>query len=293
MLNLGILCSGDLGLITLGQLTKTYTVQFVLTDRNSKGIIRFSEQNNIPVYAGNPRGGKGYNFIKQFVADVIISINYIFLIEEDIINHAEQLTFNLHGSLLPKYRGRTPHVWSIINGEKEAGITAHRIDSGCDTGDVIKQVRIPIGDEETGADILKKYKQSYYPLILSILQEVSEDGVKFTPQDEGLASYFGKRTPEDGEIDWSWNSEAIRNWVRAQAFPYPGAFTFMNGQKVVIDKVGIVKSIEQVGVNNGEVVATTPVITVKTPDAYITLDVIRTENITFEIGNILGNEYRE
>lgn len=292
MLTIGILCSGGLGLDTLLKITKDYTIQFVLTDSNSIEIIEFATKNNIPVYAGNPRKGKGYSFIKEFSVDVIASINYLFLIEEDIIKHSNLLTFNIHGSLLPKYRGRTPHVWAIINGETKAGITAHIIDSGCDTGEIIAQIEVPIDKNDTGAIMLQKYATAYYPLVKKVLSDASTNSLELTKQNEKDATYFDKRTPKDGAINWNWAKENIRNWVRAQAYPYPGAFTFYNGHKIIIDKVSFSQMEILENIPNGTIVQSSPDLVVKVADGALNLDTIRTENCTFTKGNTFYNENR-
>lgn len=293
MLTLGVLCSGRLGLDTLSKIAKDYTIQFVLTDSNSAVIIDFATTNNIPFYAGNPRKGKGYDFIKDSGVDIIISINYLFLIEEDIINHSNILTFNIHGSLLPKYRGRTPHVWAIINGEDKAGVTAHIIDEGCDTGKIIHQIEIPIEADDTGAIMLDKYARAYYPLVKKVLKDVANQQLNLTIQKEEEATYFGKRTPIDGEINWNWTKEDIRNWIRAQAYPYPGAFTFYNNNKIIIDKISF--SVEKIFNYqlNGEIIHLKPSLVVKTKNGAVNLDIIRTENCTFAKGNTFGNENRK
>ena len=293
MLTLGVLCSGGLGLDTLSKIAQEQTIHFILTDSHSTGIIDFATKNNIPFYAGNPRKGKGYNFVKEFSVDIIASINYLFLIEEDIINHSNKLTFNIHGSLLPKYRGRTPHVWAIINGETKAGITAHIIDAGCDTGNIIHQIEIPIEFNDTGADMLEKYANEYYPLVKKVLSDISNDELSLKIQNEEDATYFGKRTPLDGEINWNWNKEAIRNWVRAQATPYPGAFTFCNGKKIIIDKISFSEEPIFDKQVNGQIIQIKPNIVVKTKNGAINLDIIRAGNCIFSTGNIFGNENRK
>tara|TARA_R110000868_G_scaffold150063_3_gene372967 strand:+ start:27927 stop:28808 length:882 start_codon:yes stop_codon:yes gene_type:complete len=292
MLTIGVLCSGGLGLDTLLKITKDYTLQFVLTDRNSVEIIEFATKNQIPVYAGNPRNGEGYRLIKEFSVDVIASINYLFLIEEDIIKHANILTFNIHGALLPRYRGRTPHVWAIINGETKAGITAHVIDEGCDTGDIIAQIEVSIDKNDTGSDMLRKYAKAYYPLIKRVLSDASTNSLKLKKQNEEDATYFGKRTPKDGGINWNWQKEYIRNWVRAQAYPYPGAFTFYNGRKIIIDKVSFSKMKTLESTPNGTIFQTSQNLVVKVADGALNLDTIRTENCTFAAGNTFNNENR-
>lgn len=291
MLTLGVLCSGGLGFTTLQHIVKNYKVKLVLTDKKSDAIIDFCIDENIPVFAGNPRKGKGFNFIKEIEVDVIASINYLFLIEEDIIKHPKKLVFNIHGSLLPKYRGRTPHVWAIINGEKEAGITAHIIDADCDTGNIIHQLSVEITSENTGADILKKYAELYIPLVDKVLIAIENDTLETYPQDDSKATYFGKRTPDDGEINWNWDGERIRNWVRAQAYPYPGAFTFLDGEKIIIDKVFTQKNID-FKVENGEIVQVEPKIAIKVVGGLVILEDIRTKNGTFDIGKRFINEDR-
>lgn len=292
MLKFGILCSGKLGFEVLKQIIPNYNVSFILTENNSKEIISLANKKNIPLFSGNPRkNDTGYEFIKNYNIDIIASINYLFLIDKKIIEHPRILSFNFHGSLLPKYRGRTPHVWAIINGEKETGVTAHLIDKECDTGDIIKQIVVPIENDDTGADILEKYSKLYYPLFKEVITLITTKNLKVIPQNNDLASFFGKRTPEDGEINWNWKSNKIRNWIRAQAEPYPGAFTYYYGKKIIIDKVSINNSIINEEDNAGEIISLNP-LTIKTGNGSIDIESIRTENCTFEIGKMFGNEDR-
>ncbi|MFA6260125.1 MAG: methionyl-tRNA formyltransferase [Bacteroidia bacterium] len=232
----GLFVSGGLGLEVMKQLFTHYQPAFVATDSGSTGIIDFAEQCNLPLFKGNPRKGKLMTFLGDQRFELGLSVNYLFLLEQNILDRFD-VAVNFHGSLLPRYRGRTPHVWAIINNEIETGITAHLIEEGCDTGPVILQKRVPILKDDTGADILKKYESLYPGMVLQLMQMAENGEMHTTPQDESQASYFGKRTPDDGGINWNWDMERIRNWVRAQAYPYPGAFTFCEGQKVIIDKV--------------------------------------------------------
>ena len=285
-MKLGILSSGNLGKDTLEKIILNFNVVFVLTDSNSQGILSLCEENKIPYFKGNPRNSKGYDFIKKIEVDIIVSINYLFLIEKDIIQHSKQLTFNIHGSLLPKYRGRTPHVWSIINNEKVTGITAHVIDEGCDTGDIISQIKIPINEIETGAEILNKFKLEYYNLILGVFKKLNSGKLELIKQDEQLATYFGKRTPKDGRINWNWQKDRIKNWVRAQAYPYPGAFSYVNNQKLIIDKVKDCSYGFRFDTENGTILALTPNIVVKTTNGALEIKKSR-QKLTIEIGDIL------
>ena len=285
-MKLGILSSGNLGKDTLEEIILNFNVVFVLTDSNSQGILSLCEKNKIPYFKGNPRNGIGYDFIKKIEVDIIVSINYLFLIEKDIIQHSKQLSFNIHGSLLPKYRGRTPHVWSIINNEKVTGITAHVIDEGCDTGDIISQIKIPINKFETGAEILNKFKLEYYNLILGVFKKLNSGKLELIKQDKQLATYFGKRTPADGQINWNWHSERIRNWVRAQSYPYPGAFTFFKGEKIIIDEVKESDFGFKDHIANGTVLSTNKNIVVKTPNKGLELIKLRNP-VKIKVGEIL------
>ena len=197
---------------------------------------------NIECFAGNSRGGTTANFRNAFLArpDIILSVNYLFLIEEDLISYPLKCAVNVHGSLLPKYRGRTPHVWAIINNEKKTGITAHMITSECDKGSIILQKEITISDSDTGGSVLRKYNEVYPVLIDEVIEKILSGKLAgcLIEQDETKATYYPKRTPDDGEIDWNWQKERIYTWVRAMAPPeYPGAFFFDDGRKVVIQKI--------------------------------------------------------
>jgi len=286
-MRIGILTSGHLGFVVLKIISESYDIDFIFTDKNSTDIIDYANTNRIALFIGNPRNQNCQSFIRDKEIDVLISINYLFIIENDLISLPRLLAFNIHGSLLPKYRGRTPHVWAIINNEKETGITAHLIDSDCDTGNIIKQLRIPIKKNDTGADILNKFQKSYFGLISSILKDIEQNNkVETTKQDHKKSSYFGKRTPKDGLINWEWQKERIHNWVRAQANPYPGAFTYMNNQKLTVDEVKFSDHHFTDTMPNGFIISEKPFI-VKTPNGAIEICSFR-ENIDITKGLILS-----
>jgi methionyl-tRNA formyltransferase len=280
---IGLLASGGLGYSILQQIGSSYDLSFVMTDKGSDLIQDFCRINKIPCFAGNPRNGNSNDFLAAKSCDILVSINYLFLIEQNIIDIPKILAFNIHGSLLPKYRGRTPHVWSIINNEIATGITAHMIDSGCDTGDVLEQVQIDIDSKDTGATILKKFEEHYFPLVVKVLNKIEADELIRHPQDNSKATYFGKRTPEDGLINWSWQRERIYNWVRAQSFPYPGAFTFYLNNKVVIDWIELDDYGFDYNVPNGTIVTNDP-IRIKTPNGLVKITKFRNS-----INNIIVN----
>lgn len=234
-----ILASGQLGLNCLKGLPVYVEVICVLADSKSTGIIEWCENKQVPLFKGNPRTGKAGEFLKQYEIDILFSINYLFVIQKDILDCVKKYAFNIHGSLLPKYRGRTPHVWSIINNETKTGLTVHLIDEGCDSGDIIFQKELNIAKEMTGYDVLQQFEQLYPDAIQETLKRAAEGKIFPLKQDHTKATYFGKRTPDDGAINWEWQKERIYNWVRAQARPYPGAFTFYGNEKMNIHKIAM------------------------------------------------------
>lgn len=285
-MKVGLLISGGLGLEALKLVSSDNTPVFVLTNKTSTGIIEYCSEMNIPNFVGNPRKGAAMQFLKDKHVDVILSINYLFLIEKDIVEFPSKYCINIHGSLLPKYRGRTPHVWSIINNEKYTGVTAHLIDENCDTGAIVKQEKIEISEFDTGASLLEKYTPVYLKMITELLREVQEDNIIASVQDESKATYFNKRTPDDGTINWDWQKERIRNWVRAQAHPYPGAFTVLKDQRVIIDEVVYSDKGFKQDLPNGLVIGINPVF-VKTQNGVVELTRIREGKELIEKGMVL------
>jgi methionyl-tRNA formyltransferase len=291
-MKVGFLVSGNLGELVFNHFIDKVDIQFVLTDNKSAGVIQLCEKYKIPVYIGNPRNNLIDKFIDGLDCDVIASINYLFIVDKRIINLASAFCFNVHGSLLPKYRGRTPHVWSIINGEKQTGITAHIIDEGCDTGPIIKQVKVDIDDDDTGGSILEKFSLLYIPIVEEIFKKFKIDDIETKAQDEADATYFEKRTPDDGLINWNWEYQRIYNWVRAQSFPYPGAYTFYNNNKFIIDKVSRFSFSNHQSKENGTIVSTNPLL-VMCENSILKIDLIRERSLEFQVGEkLINNEDR-
>jgi methionyl-tRNA formyltransferase len=272
-LRIGILASGSLGLEVLKKVLNVFRPQFLATDHSSVGLVSFAAAQQIPLFKGNPRNGKLRQFLDNCPVDLIFSINYVFLIERDVLQVVRH-AINFHGSLLPKYRGRTPHVWAIINNEKVTGVTAHLIDEECDTGPVIMQREIEIGDADTGGDLLKKFTIIYPEILREIYADALKGNLQFRHQDTSRATYFGKRTPEDGRIDWNWQKERIYNWVRAQANPYPGAFTSLDNHKIVIDRVAFHDGGFAYDDPNGLIKSLDPLL-VKSPNGLVELRDVR------------------
>lgn len=285
-MRIGYFSSGILGFESLIQLK--IKPKIIFTENKSLDLQQYAKSNLTPIYAGKPNTEQAEQFLNKVKLDLIISVNYIFILKENIFNSPTLGSINLHGSLLLKYRGRTPHVWAIINGERFTGVTAHFIDEGCDTGDIIEQKKIEILYTDSGQDLLEKYKSVYPTMIKTVIEKLEKGNFKRTTQDSSQASYYGKRTPKDGIINWHKKSDDIYNWVRAQSTPYPGAFSFYNKEKVTIDWV---KTKEYEGNEApGTILCTNPLI-VKSGDGAIIIEKIRdNKSLDFEINSVLQNE---
>jgi methionyl-tRNA formyltransferase len=165
---------------------------------------------------------------------ILYSFFYRNLLPEELLNIAPLGSFNLHTSLLPKYRGRSPVNWMIINGEREAGVTLHHMTTRADAGDIVAQSMVEIAEDDTALTLYRKLVplgvsiiREYHPLIVAGL-------APRRVQDLAAGSYFGRRRPEDGRIDWNWPARRIFNLVRGVTHPYPGAFCFIRGRKLTV-----------------------------------------------------------
>ena len=147
---------------------------------------------------------------------------------------------------------------------------------------ILKQIKVQILEEDTGASILEKYKKLYIPLVEDVLFSFRSRTLTLYKQDENKATYFGKRTPDDGRIDWSWSSERIVNWVRAQANPYPGAFTFYNNKKIIIDKVSKSDYGFHYETSNGTILLENPLL-VKCCNSVLEIEKLRVEEFDFKV----------
>jgi len=241
---------GKLGKDCLVELIrKDFVPSLILTHKEllDESVDTFAINNNLKYSYKDSR--KNISKMKKILMTInpyfLISVNYRYIIPKDIFSIPEYAV-NIHGSLLPKYRGRTPHVWSIINGEDYSGITAHLIEEIVDTGDIINQISVKIDEDDTGYTLLKKYEKLYPRFLIDSLLRL-EENIPLIKQDERYASFFGKRIPEMGYIDFNKNAKDIINFIRAQANPYPGAYYYLkNGRKVIINRVVYDKS------SNGE-----------------------------------------
>ena len=141
---------------------------------------------------------------------------------------------NLHGSLLPRYRGRCPVNWVLVHGETETGVTLHHMEARPDTGDVVAQRVVPIEDDDTALTLNRKLGDAARVLLRETYPMLVAGTAPRRPQDHTRASYFGGRRPEDGRIHWDQPARRIYDLVRAVTAPYPGAFTTWDGEQLLV-----------------------------------------------------------
>jgi len=169
--------------------------------------------------------------IKDIAPDILFSFYYRHMVKPAILDIPPAGCLNLHGSLLPKYRGRCPVNWVLVNGETETGVTLHCMTAAPDAGDIVAQKQVTISQDDTARGLHEKLAQTSRELLDEILPQIVSGTAPRTPQDAGQATYFGGRRPADGEIDWTRGPRQIRNLIRAVTRPYPGAFSHLGDKK--------------------------------------------------------------
>ena len=190
---------------------------------------------NIPVHApadiNHPLWVKK---ISEIAPDIIFSFYYRNLVRSPILDIPPAGCVNLHGSFLPKYRGRSPINWVLVNCEKETGVTLHYMTPRPDDGDILCQKSIEISDGDTARSLHEKAAKTTSEMLDEILPLVVDGTAPRDPQDHSKATYYGGRVPEDGEIDWSGSAMEVRGLVRAVTRPFPGAFSHVGDRKCFI-----------------------------------------------------------
>jgi len=172
--------------------------------------------------------------IRDMAPDIIFSFYYRNLICQAILDIPPSGCLNLHGSLLPAFRGRAPANWVLIKGESRTGVTLHHMIDRPDAGDIVSQRECSISPDDSGHTINRKLAVVAEEMLADVLPLISAGTAPRIPQDESQASYFGRRTPADGIIRWDQSATAIVNLVRAVTRPYPGAFTYATKEKLLV-----------------------------------------------------------
>jgi methionyl-tRNA formyltransferase len=164
--------------------------------------------------------------------DIMFAVNWRYMIPPVVYQRPRLGTYIFHDSLLPAYRGFSPTVWAMINGEDQTGVTLFEITEEVDSGDIVGQEAVPIGLDETIAEVSERVTQANLQLFERHLPGLLDGSATRTPQDHSLATYTCKRVLDDNQIDWEASTRDIFNLIRALSHPYPGAYTYFSGDKL-------------------------------------------------------------
>ncbi len=198
--------------------------------------------------------------LKAMAPDILFSFYYRNMISEEILSIPAHGCINLHGSLLPEYRGRVPLNWAVINGEKKTGVTLHYMTRKADAGDIIGQEAFEITDSDTAKTVHLKAAEHARSLLRKMLPLIAEGKAPRIPQDESKATYYHGRKPEDGLIHWEQTAEQVRNLVRGVTKPYPGAFSYLASRKYIFWDVSVSTDPVPENAKPGQILGTCPLV---------------------------------
>lgn len=234
----------NMGIAGLNALERAgYEIASILSHDDDPGencwfgsVKKWGEERGFPVECPvEIRSPEWQERIAALRPEMIFSFYYRHMIPEGILRIPPQGAYNLHGSLLPAYRGRCPVNWVLVHGETQTGVTLHHMVRKADAGDIVGQKAVPIAPDDTAFTLYGKLCDAAGILLDELLPRMKIGHAPRIPQDISLGSYFGGRRPEDGRIDWRWPAVRIYNLIRAVTDPYPGAFCVLeDGSRLMI-----------------------------------------------------------
>lgn len=198
-------------------------------------VAKLCEEQKIPCIA--PNANQLIDLtpqIQKLAPDYLFSFYYRHMIPAELLACAKIAALNMHGSLLPKYRGRAPVNWAILHGETQTGATLHIMEAKPDAGDIVGQSAVSIDANETATDVFSKVSQAAVRVMNQVLPDLVQGHVPRKPNLLAEGSYFGGRKPADGQILWQQTAKQVHDLVRAVAPPYPGAFTDWQGRRMIV-----------------------------------------------------------
>ncbi|KPD02483.1 bifunctional UDP-4-amino-4-deoxy-L-arabinose formyltransferase/UDP-glucuronic acid oxidase ArnA [Moellerella wisconsensis] len=255
----------DIGCVGLKALKEAgFDIQAVFTHTDDpsenhfySSVARVSAEMELPVYAPEDVNHPLWvERIRELKPEVIFSFYYRDMLNEELLALAPKGAFNLHGSLLPKYRGRAPINWAVLKGETETGVTLHKMVAKADAGDIIAQEKVTITETDTSLTVHAKVREAAATLLTRVLPQIEKATYTAIAQNESEATYFGRRTAADGLIDWNRSAKEVYDLIRAVTEPYPGAFTYLGERKMIIWRARILA--ENSDKRPGTVISTNP-----------------------------------
>ncbi len=175
------------------------------------------------------------NAIRKLEPELVFVVGWSQLVHDPFVALAREGVFGMHPTLLPRHRGRAPIPWAILTGLTRTGVTLFEIvDSTADTGAIVGQVAVDIAPDETATSLFARLADAHVGLVRELVPQLLSRTAPRIPQDPSRASSWPKRVPADGIIDWETRAPYLYDWVRAQTRPYPGAFTYLGQDKVIV-----------------------------------------------------------
>ena len=240
-----------------------HEIQAVVTQPdkpNQRGNgISFSPVKQIALNAGiqilQPEKASSEEFVsilKEINPDVIVVVAFGQILRKNILDMPKYGCINVHGSLLPKYRGASPIQWAVINGDKETGVTIMHMDAGIDTGDMILQEKIELTEDETAGSLFDRIAAMSGPVLLKALDEIEAGTAERIPQNNEKASYVGMLKKSMGKLNFNHASKELESLIRG-LIPWPGAYTFVNGKMLKLWKVCITGDEEKIEAEPGQI----------------------------------------
>jgi methionyl-tRNA formyltransferase len=218
----------DVGLVVTHQDAPGETIWF-------DSVAQVADDYDIPRIAPtDPNADDVVHRVAAYRPEFLFSFYYRMMLKPPLLMLPTRGALNMHGSLLPKYRGRVPVNWAIIHGETETGATLHYMTAKPDDGDIVAQTAVPILPDDTAADVFSKVTVAAETTLHDVLPALVAGTAPRMRQDLTRGSYYGGRRPEDGVIDWTQHATSIHDLVRAVAPPYPGASTTLRGARARI-----------------------------------------------------------
>lgn len=264
-----VLAYHDMGCVGLEALLKHgFEVAAVFTHKDDprenvwfRSVAELAASKGIPVFApediNHPIWAKRIRAMKP---DILFSFYYRNMVRKPILDIPPAGALNLHGSLLPKYRGRCPINWVLVHGETETGVTLHYMTPKPDDGDIVAQRSVPISKDDTARTLFDRSSEAAAILLDEILPGLQKGTAPRKPQNHAQATYFGGRRPADGEIDWARSATEVRNLIRAVTAPYPGAFSYRGDRKCLFWSVRETEAPAKALAVPGTVLATQPLV---------------------------------
>lgn len=202
--------------------------------------MRVAQEYGLPVITPDDVNGPELErMVTELRPDFVFSFYFRSMIGAPLLNAARLGALNIHGSVLPKFRGRAPVNWAILHGARESGATLHYMTARADAGDIVDQLAVPILENDEAREVFGKVTVAAEIILARSLPGLIAGTAPRLPQRLEEGKYYGRRRPEDGKIDWAASARDIHNLVRAVAPPFPGAFGQVDGQRWMIHKTRV------------------------------------------------------